>query len=88
MDKDDAINKGVNACIDAIGRDFCRSNKEYGCWGYGQDGDVMSCFYGVDKRVDNLNLDETSFQYRACADVNLKTGAVEITECVPYKENV
>lgn len=74
---------GINACIDSLGRDFVKANKQYAAFAYSEFSNAVYCFVGVDDGPSNtdkshmLMLDSTSaFQYKAHCVVALKDGSV------------
>lgn len=88
-----ARRRGVNACIDKLGRDFVLAHRETSSASYAvepdENGDVF-CFVGVDdrqydysKKREVLVLDGgTPFPYRASCNVNINNESVVFTECV------
>lgn len=80
---------GFNACVDKLGRDFCRQYKDSAVTAYGLEEDEAYCFVGIDNRksryeqMENLVLtSDTSFPCRASCNVNLKTGVTDYLEVV------
>ena len=80
---------GINACIDRIGREICKNHADNSTSAYGRNGDVVSCFVGVnDEPAPQINLDEVStlvlsdlkgWKYAAACDVSLQDGSVHFT---------
>ena len=80
---------GINACIDRIGRDICRKHADNSTSAYGRNGDVVSCFVGVnDEPAPKINLaevtrlvlsDHKGWKYAAACDVSLQDGSVQFS---------
>lgn len=74
---------GINACIDKLGRDFVRENRDNGVSSYGEDEGLVYCYIGLDdkpfvsKYPGQLVLDsESKFPYYAECYVDPKDGTV------------
>lgn len=74
---------GINACIDKIGRDFVRANRDNGVSCYGEEDGIVSCYVGVDDKPyvspygDKLVLDhESHFPYYANCYVDRADGTI------------
>ena len=81
---DEARRKGIDTCIDMLGRDFVEKHKATSTASWGMLPGAVRCFVGVDtrKRAGHLLvLDSTSKWYK-CAEckVSLKTGEVYDTQ--------
>ncbi len=82
---DEARRKGIECCIEQLGRELVEKHKATSTASWGMLPGAVRCFVGVDvrKRAGNLLvLDSTSKWYK-CAEckVNLKTGEI-------YDENL
>ncbi len=44
-----------NACIEAIGREFCKSHKDGICKAFGEGDNGLYCFYGISLTRPNSN---------------------------------
>lgn len=80
---------GINACIDKLGREFVLAHREYATSAYGENGDEVYCFVGVDKDFQSQNTREllildsrSKFSYRASCNVSLRDGKPSFIECV------
>ena len=82
---------GIDACIDKIGRDFVRANKDSAvfAWGGGEAENSVYCYVGVDDKPIPPNppgvliLDNTSkFPYSASCFASRTDGAIKFIECV------
>lgn len=79
---------GVEACIDKLGRDFVMKYQDTSSSGYGDRGDHVFCFVGVDDRPapemkDELILTSNGkFPYMARCNVRYSDGQVEFLDCV------
>ena len=80
---------GINACIDKLGREFVKANKEYATSAYGETDEGVFCFVGVDNIYQSKNTDSllvldsnSEFLYRASCNVNLYDGMFTFVECV------
>lgn len=83
---------GINACIDKLGRDFVLANKDFATSAYGENGDGVFCFVGVDNKCHAKNrgglvLDsQSAFPYRVSCNVSLLDGMAKFIECVLPKQ--
>ena len=86
----EAKKKGMRACIDAIGYEFCRKHADNGTSGYGEQDGVVYCFVGIsDKpapecdisKVDSLILTSgDEWPYSASCNVDLEDGQIQFLE--------
>ena len=83
-----AVKIGIDACIDRLGRDFVTKHRETSSSAYGDRGDYVYCFVGVNdqpegKMEDGLLLtSESRFPYIARCKVGYEDGDIEFLECV------
>lgn len=79
---------GVDACIDKLGRDFVLKYKDTSSSGFGNRGDHVFCFVGVDDRPEPEMKDELiltsngQFPYLASCNVSYEDGHIEFLKCV------
>ena len=79
---------GVDACIDKLGRDFVMKHRDTSSSAYGDRGDHVYCFVGVDdkpapKMDKGLVLtSDTNFPYVARCTVSYSDGKIEFLDCV------
>lgn len=88
----EAKKKGIKACIDAIGYEFCKEHADNGTSGYGVYDDLVYCFVGVSdepapecdiSKVDSLVLtSEGEWPYSASCNVNMEDGEIEFIEII------
>lgn len=84
-----ALEIGINACIDKLGREFVRTHREQAVAAFGEYESGVFCFVGVEEDTINKNndavyiLDSCSvFPYRVSCYVSLDDGALSFVECV------
>jgi hypothetical protein len=89
----EARNKGVRACMEKIGYDFCIANKKNSASAYSENDGIMFCFAGVDDNpVDDSNqyarflASLKGFPYYASCNVDMNDGSIEYLEFVSYKQ--
>lgn len=88
----EAKRKGIRACMDKIGFDFCLNNEENSSTTYGIDTDgKMFCFVGIDNTPDEdtnphvlILSDLKGFPYYASCNVDMKDGNIEFLDYVAY----
>ncbi len=79
---------GIDACIDKLGRDFVTRYRDTSSSAYGDRGDYVYCFVGVnDKPDDNMSdglvlTSDGHFPYVARCTVSYVDGHIEFLECV------
>ena len=79
---------GVDACIDKLGRDFVMKHRDTSSSAYGDRGDHVYCFVGVDDKpapkMDNglVLTSDTNFPYVARCTVSYSDGKIEFLDCV------
>lgn len=87
---DEAKKRGVDACIDKLGRDFVMKYREKSSAAYSDMDDFAYCFVGVTDRPDK-NMDEElilscapedRFPYIARCNVNYNDGEITFLDCV------
>lgn len=88
-----AKNIGINACIDKLGRDFVLAHRDSACSAYGDRGDHVHCYVGVDtapppKMENGLWLTSDKCPYFANCRVDFLDGKVTFLECVLPPEEV
>ena len=82
----EAKKKGIEACMDALGRDFCMEHKDNALSGYEEPiNDVMRCFVTVSDSPPNNDSHEVGGEpmpYQAFIDVDMKTGNTILVELI------
>lgn len=80
----EARKKGVRACMEKIGYDFCIQNQSGACVTYGENTPgIMFCFVGIDdtNRTAESNVLTLSsvkgFPYSASCNVDMNSGEVQ-----------
>ena len=80
---------GINACVDKLGRDFVKKNREYSCTSYGDADQYAFCFVGIDNHSEpnfgphELVLDgDSKWPYKATCNVWYKDGRIEFLDCI------
>ena len=79
---------GVDACIEKLGRDFVTKYRDSSCSAYGDRGDHVYCFVGVNDKPlpemkDELVLtSDSDFPYTARCTVDYLDGKIVFLECV------
>ncbi len=79
---------GIDACIDKLGRDFVTRYRDTSSSAYGDRGDYVYCFVGVnDKPDDNMSdgrvlTSDGHFTYIVRCMVSYIDGRIEFLECV------
>jgi hypothetical protein len=88
----EARKKGVRACMEKIGFEFCLANEENSATAYGEDDGKMFCFVGInnnprkDRNRDVLILSSAKgFPYHSSCNVDMNDGSVEYLDYVSYK---
>ena len=83
-----ARQKGIEACIDRLGRDFVQKYRATSSSGGGDRGDHAYCYVGVDDRPDPDMSEELvltsngKFPYVARCNVRYTDGEIEFLECI------
>ena len=80
----------MDACIDLLGRDFVKKYQNTSSSGYGDRGDHVFCFVGVDDRPAPemkgelvLTSDRVGqFPYMARCNVRYNDGHVDFLDCI------
>lgn len=79
---------GIDACIDKLGRDFVLSHQDTSTSGFGDRGDHIFCFVGVDDRPEPdmkealILTSGNQFPYIARCTVDYVNGEVRFLDCV------
>ena len=79
----EARKKGIRACMEKIGFDFCMEHKDNACTSYGENDGKMFCFVGISDEPDNLDEDVLilssvkGFPYSASCNVDMTNGCIE-----------
>ncbi len=83
----EAKKKGIRACIEAIGYEFCKKHKDNGTSAYGEVDGVVYCFVGVSDepapecditKVDSLILtSKEEWPYEASCNVDMQDGHID-----------
>ena len=88
MTKDSLVKIGINACIDKLGREFVKKYSLSSTSAYGDTGDGVFCYVGVNDQEENIwespevVLDSiTHFPYKASCIVK-ENGEIVFRECV------
>ena len=82
-----AKKKGIDACIDLIGREFCLEHQDNALSGFSNpENGLMRCFVSVD---DEPSIDTEPhyaggepMPYRAYVDVDMETGEVLVVDII------
>ena len=90
----EAKRKGIRACMEKIGFDFCLENEENSSTTYGVDNKgKMFCFVGIDNIPDNDNNSEIlilssvkGFPYYSSCNVDMNDGSIEYLDFVSYSK--
>lgn len=87
----EARKKGIRACMEKIGFDFCMLNEENSATAYGEDNGKMFCFVGINnnpKKNSNPDIlmlsDLKGFPYYASCNVDMSDGNIEFLDYVAY----
>lgn len=87
MTKREAINYGINACIDKLGRSFVTQYESSSSSAYGDMGDDVYCFVGVNDQPESTCDDDLvvldskkKFPYIVSCKVSLN-GNITFLEC-------
>ena len=88
-----ACQTGFNACVDKLGRNFVRAHRDSMYSSYGDYGDHVHCYVGVDtapppKMGNGLWLTSDKCPYFANCRVDFLDGKVTFLECVLPPEEV
>ena len=88
---DEAKKKGIRACVDKIGYEFCKKHNDNSTSAYGEVDGIMECFVGVsDEPTHEYNLEEVEslkltsvndWPYFANCDVDMRTGEITFGDC-------
>jgi hypothetical protein len=86
----EAKKKGIRACIEKIGYDFCKQHADNATSAYGENDGVVYCFVGVSDepaqkcditKVDRLVLtSRKEWPYVASCNVNMSDGCIDFIE--------
>ena len=87
---EEAKTKGINACIDKLGRDFFNENKKEGkcCTAHGEHDGKMFCYVGVDHVITEEDFkrpmltSKPKAEYRVSCDVDMQTGEITFIEVI------
>ena len=83
---DEARHIGVNACIDKLGREFMTKYQNNASAGFGDRGDHVFCFVGVDDRPEPEMKNELiltsggKFPYLVACNVAYEDGHIDFLE--------
>ena len=84
---------GVDACIDKLGRDFVMQHRESSSSAYGDRGDHVYCFVGVDDSPEDTSdnglvlTSDSQFPYVARCTADYLDGHIEFLNCIlPHEE--
>ena len=86
-----AKKKGVNACLDKMGRDFVKRHEDTSCAGYGREEEYAFCYVGVDDRPETVDESEdvilddekrAKFPYLVSCNVWYRDGKIEFLDCI------
>ncbi|MBQ8199200.1 MAG: hypothetical protein IJZ76_07230 [Lachnospiraceae bacterium] len=86
----EAKKKGMKACIEKIGYEFCKKHADNSTTAYGEDDGVVFCYVGVDdspapdfdSETQTWILSENNeFPYSASCNVSMKDGEIVFLEC-------
>lgn len=82
-----ARKKGINACIDLLGREFCLEHEDNSLSGYGEpDNGLMRCFVSVDDEpsieTEQHYVGGEPMPYRAFVDVDMETGEILVVDII------
>lgn len=84
MSSTEARKKGIRACMDKIGYEFCIKHQDGACVTYGENNGEMFCFVGIDDTAEDcvdsdvLTLSNVKgFPYSASCNVNMKSGEIK-----------
>ena len=83
-----AVEMGIDACIDKLGRDFVTKYKDTSSSAYGDRGDHAYCFVGVSDKPEEKMLDglvltsDNSFPYVARCTVSYVDGDISFLDCI------
>lgn len=92
----EARGKGIQACIEKLGYDFCKKYANSSTTAYSENEGVVFCYVGVDDSpsVDGkfILTENNRFPYYASCNVQMKDGEIVFLECAlpeggPYKKN-
>ena len=92
---DEARKVVIRACINKLGIDFVREYANSSSTAYGQDGDTVHCFIGVDNRQNRFQnppgtltlSSDSKFPFRVSCEVSMEKETIEFTECIVPKRN-
>lgn len=89
----EAKRKGIRACMEKIGFDFCMANEKNSATAYGEDNGKMFCFVGInnnpkmDRDNDILILSNVKgFPYHSSCNVDMNDGSIEYLDFVSYSK--
>ena len=87
---DEAKKKGIRACMDKIGYEFCKEHADNGTSAYSENEGVVYCFVGVSdeptpecdiSKVDRLILtSRKEWPYAVSCNVDMQDGNIEFLE--------
>ena len=80
---------GIDACVDRLGREFVMKYKDTACPTYGDMGDCVDCFVGVDDSANRYDTERPimltsgyTWPYSARCTVRYADGEIEFLECI------
>ena len=86
---DEAKKIGIDACIDRLGRDFVKKNRDNASSAFGDREDHAYCFVGVSDQPETpmseglrLTSENDRFPYVARCNVAYSNGTVTFLDCV------
>lgn len=88
---DEAKKKGMKACIEKLGYEFCKKHADNSVTAYGKEDSYVFCYVGVDDSPApdySLNKDvwilseDNQFPYSASCNVSMEDGNITFLDCV------
>ena len=79
---------GHNACVEKLGRDFVEKYRDSSSFAFGDRGDYLYCFLGVNDQPEKemtgelVLTSDSKFPYIARCNVDFEDGSVSYLECV------
>lgn len=93
----EAKKKGMKACIEKLGYEFCKKHADNSTTAYGEDDGFVFCYVGVDDSpAPDYSIDkpvwvlseENKFPYSASCNVSMEDGRIVFLECNLPKNNM
>lgn len=89
----EARKKGIRACMDKIGFDFCMAHEENSATAYSENNGIMFCCVGInnnpkkDRNPEILVLSSVKgFPYHSSCNVNMSDGSIEFLDFEAYSQ--